>query len=284
MGIWTPEATYVGPTPNKGGSMLEQRGLVLHVMQGTLAGSVSWGKNPASSMSFHFGTRKSDGLVQQLVDTSIAAWTQCNGNGRWISVENEDYSGNPLSDAQIESIARLYARGHREYSWPFQIADSPNGRGLGWHGMGGVDWCNHPTCPGEPIKQQRPAILARAEQIVNGGSTPVQQLEGADMLIAKSGAGPNGEDTDHSRWWCGTGVHFVEITKAEADTRIHALRNFYGAPNATILTWGDSSPEAVQRNIGPVAAGTAPGGGPVPLTYDQTVQAARDGANLAEDS
>ncbi len=171
MGIWTPEAEWVGPSPNQSGRMIEQRGMVLHVMQGSLAGSISWGKNPSSGVSFHFGTRKSDGLVQQLVDTSITAWTQCNGNGRWISVENEDFSGNPLSDLQIESIAKLYARGVREYGWLLQITDDPNGRGLGWHGMGGVAWCNHPTCPGEPIKAQRTAILGRAAEILGGAVT-----------------------------------------------------------------------------------------------------------------
>jgi hypothetical protein len=169
MGIWAPEAQWVGPSPNQSGAMVEQRGLVLHIMQGSLAGSISWGKNPASGVSFHFGTRKSDGLVQQLVDTSITAWTQCNGNGRWISVENEDFSGNPLSPAQVESIAKLYARGVREYGWPYALANAPDGRGLGYHAMGGVPWCNHPSCPGQPIIDQRQQILNRAQQINGGG-------------------------------------------------------------------------------------------------------------------
>ena len=168
MGRWTEQAVWVGPTGNQSGPMTQQRGMILHVMQGSLAGSVAWAKNPASQVSFHFGTSKA-GACQQLVDTDVTAWTQGAGNGSWVSVENEDFSGNPLNAAQVENVAQLYARGVREYGWPYRLANSPSEFGLGWHGMGGVAWGNHPDCPGQPIIDQRGLILARAEQI-NGGS------------------------------------------------------------------------------------------------------------------
>lgn len=168
-------AEWVGPTPNRvTGGMVESRGLVIHIMQGTYAGSVAWGKNPASSVSFHFATR-GDGHLGQLVDTADTAWTQGNGNGHWISVENEGYSGSPLTAAQVEAVAQLYARGVREYGWPLQSTDSPTGRGLGWHGMGGAAWGGHLDCPGEPIKAQRGAILARATQLTRGAGMPIME-------------------------------------------------------------------------------------------------------------
>jgi len=103
-------------------------------------------------------------------------------------------------------------------------------------------------------------------------------------FVAKSGAGMNGETIPgHTRWWCGDGVFHVEISEAEANTRISIMK-LYGMPDAVILSWADSSPEAIQRNIGPIPAGASSSGGAAPLTYDQTVQAARDGAALAEDS
>ena len=178
MGIWTEQAQWVGPTPNVSGPMREQRGMVLHVMQGSLVGSIAWGKNPASQVSFHFGTSKA-GACQQLVDTDVTAWTQGAGNGSWVSVENEDFSGNPLNAAQLENVAQLYARGVREYSWPYTLADSPSGRGLGWHGMGGAAWGGHFDCPGAPIIAQRQAILDRARQINEGGSPPSGPARGA---------------------------------------------------------------------------------------------------------
>jgi hypothetical protein len=54
--------------------------------------------------------------------------------------------------------------GHQEYGYPLSWPTSPTGRGLGYHSMGaehGYDW-GHLHCPGEPIKAQLPAILARA--------------------------------------------------------------------------------------------------------------------------
>lgn len=160
-------AKWVGPTPNRTvNGMVESRGLVLHIMQGTYDGSIAWGKNPASSVSFHFATR-GDGHLGQLVDTADTAWTQANGNGHWISVENEGYSGNPLTPAQVDACAHVYAEGVRAYGWPLQTTDSPNGYGLGWHGMGGTAWGGHFDCPGEPIKAQRDEILGRAAAILN---------------------------------------------------------------------------------------------------------------------
>lgn len=170
-------AEWVGPTVNEGDGdgrpgepedlMYECRGLIVHIMQGSYGGSIAWGKNPDSDVSFHFANAK-DGRLGQLVDTDVRAWTQGSGNGRWLSVENEGYSGEALTPAQVENVAQLYALGVQAYGWPLQATDSPDGAGLGWHGMGGAAWGGHPDCPGEPIKAQRSAILARAAEILGG--------------------------------------------------------------------------------------------------------------------
>lgn len=173
MARWTDLAEWVGPTSNQGGRMLEHRGQVTHIMAGSYDGSISWGKNPDSSVSFHFAVRR-DGHIAQLVDTDVTAWTQRAGNGHWISVENEGVLPQALTLAQVEANAKLFARGHLEYGWPLQIATDPDGRGLGHHSMGtaregwdGPAW-GHEFCPGEAIKAQKPLILARAIAIVNG--------------------------------------------------------------------------------------------------------------------
>lgn len=179
-------AEWVGPTVNEGDGdgrpgepedlMYECRGLILHIMQGTYGGSIAWAKNPDSDVSFHFANAK-DARLGQLIDTSVRAWTQGAGNGHWLSVENEGYAGDELTPPQLENVAQLYARGVREYGWPLQITDDPNGRGLGWHGMGGQAWGGHFDCPGEPIKAQRAAILARAEEILNGDDVMSKESE-----------------------------------------------------------------------------------------------------------
>lgn len=185
MGKWSDLAEWRGPTVNEGPAMVEQRGLVIHIAQGYYEGTISYQKNPAVDVSSTFvlaGPRDiqyggRDGKTAQVVDTDIACWTQRAGNGHWLSVECSGFApGDALSAAQIESIAQLFARGHREYGWPLQIAHDPNGRGLGHHSMGsnegdcdwsGANW-GHCDCPGDKIIAQKPTILARAIQIVNG--------------------------------------------------------------------------------------------------------------------
>ncbi|MDX3759356.1 peptidoglycan-binding protein [Streptomyces sp. AK02-04a] len=167
-----PGATYIGPTPNKRvDGMVEVRGLVLHIQQGTEAGSESWFKNPASQASSHFTNPKTGGL-RQLVDTKDRAWAEAAGNAHWVSVENEGFVPDALTASQVENAAQLLAWLHKTYQVPLQSTDDPNGKGLGWHGMGGAAWGGHTGCPGDAIKAQRPAIIARAKAIL--GIVPVK--------------------------------------------------------------------------------------------------------------
>jgi hypothetical protein len=184
MGKWSDLAEWRGPTQNQSGAMVEQRGLVVHIASGFYEGTIAWEKNPAADVSSHFVSGRA-GQLAQLIDTDRIAWTQRDGNGHWLSVECEGFALDDalhathpgwelLTPAQIEHCAQLLVRGHREYGYPLQLAGSPDGWGLGYHSMGaenGANW-GHLHCPGEPIKGQLPAILARAEQIVGGASRP----------------------------------------------------------------------------------------------------------------
>lgn len=256
MGRWSEQAQWVGPTGNQGGPMGQQRGMVLHVMQGSLVGSVNWGKNPASQVSFHFGTSKA-GAVQQLVDTDVTAWTQSAGNGSWVSVENEDFSGNPLNAAQIEGCAQLYARGVREYGWLYQLANSPSGLGLGYHAMGGAAWGNHPDCPGQPIIDQRQAILDRAAQI-NGDipSLPRQKEDDMAAFLAQ-------DNTGIAVVWTGAGdVLWRNIAAIETVAAWNAagVPGPFAVPSIATLgspgggSSGGASPAAIARAVNDDAA------------------------------
>jgi hypothetical protein len=161
-----PGATWIGPTANqRTDGMVEVRGLVLHIQQGTEQGSEAWFKNPASQASSHFLNPKMGGL-RQLVDTKDRAWAEAAGNAHWASVENEGYAGDKLTASQLDNAAHLLVWLHNEYGVPLVSTDDPNGKGLGWHGMGGASWGGHTGCPGDPIKAQRTDILQRAHQIL----------------------------------------------------------------------------------------------------------------------
>jgi N-acetylmuramoyl-L-alanine amidase-like protein len=192
MGIWSDIAVWRGPTVNKGGSMVAQNGLVLHIAEGSYEGTISWQLNPVSQISSHF-VAGLNGELAQIVDTDTTAWTQGNGNGRWLSIENAGFSSGQFTAGQIEACAQVFARGHLEYGYPLQITNDPNGQGLGWHGMGGAAWGGHYGCPGDKNVALRPAILARAIEIAGGGPTPPPENEDDDMklLAPLSGYGAN---------------------------------------------------------------------------------------------
>jgi hypothetical protein len=137
---------------------------IVHVMQGSLAGTDSWFHNPAARASAHFGVGNT-GTVLQWVDTDAVAWHACNANSRSIGVETEGFAGTPFTDAQVRALGNLLKWANRHYPdirlW---LNTNPvRGRGLSYHGLGGVSWCNHPACPGTPRINQLPHILKLAK-------------------------------------------------------------------------------------------------------------------------
>jgi len=157
---------WAGPVPNQGPPLMSHRGLVVHIAQGSYEGTIAWAHNPESQVSSHFVAAR-DGRVAQLVDTDIQAWTQKAGNDEWLSVECEGFQDTPLTDRQLDSIARLLVRAHGVYLVPLIVATDPNGFGLGHHSMGGVAW-GHLDCPGPLIIAQKPSIVLRAKAFANG--------------------------------------------------------------------------------------------------------------------
>lgn len=171
MGRWTDLAQWIG-TDNHGGAMTAHRGVVLHIAEGYYQGTIGWQRNPESEVSSHFIVGRS-GQVAQMVDTSLKAWTQREGNAEWLSIEFEGFTPShelyrpgweKLSAYQVEAAARILARAHQLYAVPFTLAEGPTSHGLGYHSMGGTAW-GHLRCPGAPIIGQRADILARARSI-----------------------------------------------------------------------------------------------------------------------
>jgi hypothetical protein len=171
---WTDLAQW-RPSEAHGGEMHEHRGLVLHIAEGFYEGTLAWQHDKANKVSSHFVVGRL-GQLAQVVDTDESAWTQRSGNGHWLSLECEGFTlghklhkqhpdWHKLSGAQIEAAAHLLVRAHQQYGVPIQVAVSSAGRGLGHHSMGGVEW-GHLDCPGDPIIQQKAAILTRAKSLM----------------------------------------------------------------------------------------------------------------------
>lgn len=157
-------------------------GLILHVEVGN-GDDHNWFDNVATRASTHFWVGK-DGRVAQYVDTADMAWAQVGGNPDYLSTETEGLPTEPLTAAQVASLGKLYAWGHQQFGWVNAQANAPGQLGLGWHGMGGVAWGNHPGCPGDLRKAQRAAILAAAFPVPapQPVPTPVVTTKGASMV------------------------------------------------------------------------------------------------------
>lgn len=138
-------------------------------MEGTLDGTDAWFHNPQAQASADYGTGK-DGRIYQWVDWTgdHKAWAQAVGNPYWVSIENEGHSGDTLTPAQLDAVAQIVADVFTREGVPFQLANTPSDKGLGFHAMGGQAWGGHFDCPGNPIINQRQAILDRVKEIAGG--------------------------------------------------------------------------------------------------------------------
>ncbi|WP_433405288.1 peptidoglycan-binding protein [Streptomyces sp. CA-146814] len=94
--------------------------VVVHVTQGSYAGSISWFQNPASQVSAHYVIRSSDGEITQTVRDANTAWHARSANASSIGLEHEGWVDNPawFTDAMYRSSAALTSHLAARYSIP----------------------------------------------------------------------------------------------------------------------------------------------------------------------
>ncbi|WP_247661749.1 peptidoglycan recognition family protein [Micromonospora sp. U21] len=107
---WAPASTSNYTVASRPGSHPVTR-VVIHMTQGSYAGSISWFQNPAAKVSAHYTFRSSDGAVTQSVREKDIAhhagnWTY---NTQSIGIEHEGYVDNPawFTDAMYRASAAL---------------------------------------------------------------------------------------------------------------------------------------------------------------------------------
>ncbi len=83
--------------------------VVVHVTQGSYAGSISWFQNPSAQVSAHYVVRSSDGRITQAVREGDTAWHARSANPYSAGVEHEGYVDDPawFTDALYRSSAAL---------------------------------------------------------------------------------------------------------------------------------------------------------------------------------
>jgi hypothetical protein len=103
--IWNPACTC----NYRAGRTQAITTIVIHVTQGSYAGTISWFKDPAAQVSSHYVIRSSDGQVTQMVAEKDTAWHVGTENGYTIGIEHEGYVDQPswFTDAMYRSSAAL---------------------------------------------------------------------------------------------------------------------------------------------------------------------------------
>ncbi|MGW2084947.1 peptidoglycan-binding protein [Streptomyces sp. NPDC001880] len=83
--------------------------VVVHVTQGSYAGSISWFQNPTSEVSAHYVVRSSDGEITQMVRDSDTAYHAKSANASALGIEHEGFIDDPswFTDPMYRSSAAL---------------------------------------------------------------------------------------------------------------------------------------------------------------------------------
>lgn len=147
----------VNYTPGRAGQAV--KATVIHIMEGTLAGTTSHFRNPASKVSSHYAVGR-DGQIVRFVREQDTAWTNgnvqkpdrsiplidywvrqgINPNRATVTIELEGYTRDDPTPEQLQSTARLVADIHRRHG----LAINSN-TVLGHYEIDSVD---RPNCPG----------------------------------------------------------------------------------------------------------------------------------------
>jgi hypothetical protein len=183
---------YLSPNHYGSGFAVKSRGMVQHTEDGFTAGTVATFLSKASEVSAFFGVGE-NGAAQQFLPLGqgYVAWAEGAGNASWRSCECEDMTktGQPMTAAQVATFAQILEAVSAYDGFPLQITDdTASGTGLITHGDGGVAWGNHPGCPGDVRKAQRPAIIALAKQIREGATVTDVTADGKTTLRALANA------------------------------------------------------------------------------------------------
>ncbi|WP_350274668.1 N-acetylmuramoyl-L-alanine amidase [Kribbella sp. HUAS MG21] len=103
--IWNPAST----SNYRVGRTAAISTIVVHVTQGSYAGTISWFKNPSAKVSAHYVIRSSDGEVTQMVAEKDTAWHVRTENPYTIGIEHEGWVDQPswFTDAMYRSSAAL---------------------------------------------------------------------------------------------------------------------------------------------------------------------------------
>ncbi|WP_226467728.1 N-acetylmuramoyl-L-alanine amidase [Luteimonas panaciterrae] len=102
--IWNPASSSNYSTASN-----SMTAVIMHTMEGSYAGAISWFQNPSAQVSAHYLIRKSDGQITQMVREYHQAWHAKYHNYYTIGIEHDGYASDAgnWSTAMVNASARL---------------------------------------------------------------------------------------------------------------------------------------------------------------------------------
>ncbi len=105
--------------------------VVIHTVQGSYSGCISWFQNPDADVSAHYVVRSSDGQITQMVAEEDKAWHVGEANGYSVGIEHEGWVDEPstwytdtMYAASADLTADIIARNGISASRSYIIAHS----------------------------------------------------------------------------------------------------------------------------------------------------------------
>lgn len=153
--------------------------VVIHTIQGSYLGAISWFKNPSSNVSAHYVVSKT-GEITQMVQDKDTAWHARCWNSHAIGIEHDGYVSDPnnYTDAMYKASAALGRWLADKYGIPKYHHAGPEGgtaTGKGFKGHVDLSDCNTHTDPGPYWNWTYYMSLVQG----GGGTSPTGQLTGA---------------------------------------------------------------------------------------------------------
>jgi hypothetical protein len=161
---WNPAYSGNYTKASRGAAQINY--IVIHTVQGSYAGCISWFKNSTSKVSAHYVVRSSDGAITQMVDDKDIAWHDACFNTNTIGIEHEGYVSDPgkwYTDAMYASSAKLTAWLCDQYGIPKDRAHIM--------GHGETPDCSSHTDPGPGWDWTKYMALVK-----NGGCLPKPEV------------------------------------------------------------------------------------------------------------
>lgn len=209
---WEP-VSYIGQASLMSAGSL---GWVEHVVVGNGDVHDLFEHAPAGNRRFSHLWFGKNGAVKQYQDLQHDSWAQVAGNDSYWSCETEGFPTEPLTDQQLDALARW----HVWSGTADAIATIPGQRGIGTHEMGGAAWGGH-ACPGPIRAGQRAEILRRAAALRQGGTVSSPADIAHAVAVQPMNGSPNSLQEEIDRTY--NAVIQMGATLARIEAKLDAL-------------------------------------------------------------